>query len=151
MLNVNNFSTLHIRWMADCFYHYALCNFNTVIFCIVTQWVSTVQHNLQWDQWLFDSVSLHRWPVSYVFSPRLHSNSQMTAAPVIPYRALSLRVTLLISCFVLNWFLLWSVHEPFTMCNVVACSNRGLKMQIWEYYISGFTCWNTLLSFNKLK
>lgn len=49
---------------------------------------------------------LHMCPVSDVFSPRLHSGTQMTAARVIPCRALSLRVTLLIGCFVRSLFLI---------------------------------------------
>lgn len=59
------------------------------------------QPDLWWDLWLLESVNWHRCPVSYVFSPRLHSGAQTTAALVIPNRAFSLRVTLLIGCFVL--------------------------------------------------
>lgn len=51
----------------------------------------------------FWQCELCKCPVSYVFSPRLHSSTQMTANP---YRALLLWVTLLISCSVLKSCLL---------------------------------------------
>lgn len=108
--------------------------------CIVTDRVSTVQHNLQRDQWLYDNMSLHRWPLSYVFSPRLHSNTQMTAAPVISHRPVSAHDSvdqLLCSELIL---VMISARGP-VVCNTVACSYRGLNMQIWDFYMSGFTSW----------
>lgn len=73
-------------------------------------------------------------PVSYVFSPRLHSGTQMTAARVIPCRALSLRVTLLIGCFVRSLFLTSSANGSVNI--PIARSDRGWSMQIWGFHIS---------------
>lgn len=76
-----------------------LANFSTVIpydVCIAPT-PSLVRSVAFWQ------CELCECPVSYVFSPRLHSSTQMTANP---YRALLLWVTLLISCFVLNSCLL---------------------------------------------